>query len=466
MNKKIKNPSKTKKPLNLDPRQTALNILVLWHNCIHTLDKVLEDNNDLINKLKPKDKNLCNALIFGTLRCQDHIDWIIFAFCKIELNKMDIKLLYLLRIAVLQLVFMDRIPDFAIVDTSVNIAKKNFNKSKSGFVNAILRKACKEYTNIALPSKKSNLAKFIHIKYSIPLWLSKRWLYAFGFEKLVCIGKQINTIPLTSIRINTLKTNRDLLEKMLLSKVQIIKSSEYISSGFLLKSLDIPIQDLDEFKAGLFFIQDQGAQIITQILSPKENEKILDACAGLGGKTTHIAQMMKNKGHITALDVDQKKLDLLALNAKRLGIKIIETRKYNVLNSSIKDFNTYFDRVLVDAPCTGLGVLARNPDTKYKCTKKDITRLCAKQKKILCAAANLVKPDGILVYAVCSCEQEETCDVIKYFLKKRKDFVLEKNFKSLECRKLINSKGFLKTYPDFFDMDGFFAACLKRKNFF
>lgn len=172
---------------------------------------------------------------------------------------------------------------------------------------------------------------------------------------------------------------------------------------------------------------------------------------------------MKNKGSVTALDIGKNKLDALLLEADRLGINIIDTRMLNLLDASIKDFPTYFDRVLLDAPCSGLGVLRRNPDTKYKRTQKDVLRLAAQQKKLLNAASNLVRPGGTIVYAVCSCEREENEEVVHSFLKKRTDFSIDKEFSFDIVTKLMTNDGFFKTYPDINNMDGFFAARLKRK---
>jgi len=176
---------------------------------------------------------------------------------------------------------------------------------------------------------------------------------------------------------------------------------------------------------------------------------------------------MNNKGILVATDSEQKKLESLSEEAVRLGIDIIQTKPVDILKTTIKDFDFYFDRVLIDAPCTGLGVLRRNPDSKWKRTAKDIIRLAAKQKKILNAAANLVKPGGILVFAVCSCEKEENEDVIHSFLKKRKDFSIDKEFEFGAYSNLVSKEGFLKTYPpasyNASDMDGFFAARLIRK---
>ncbi len=446
-----------------DPRHIALNVLLFWHKASNTLDAALETYSKEISLLDPKDKKLCNALIFGVLRQREAIDWIIDEFSNIDLKIISINLLYILRIALFQIIYMDRIPVFAAINTSVDIAKKLAGRKKAGFINAVLRKASTNYTKISLPDSNKNPSKFISIKYSLPLWLSKKWIRVFGFESTQKLGSQINTIPYITIRTNTLKTKRqDLLQKLSL-KVKSIQKTDYAQEGLSFSSPDVPIHELGEFKQGLFQVQDEAAQIITHFLGPKPGEKILDACAGFGGKTGHVAQVMENRGVIVAVDTGEKKLESLKRDMQKLGIDIVMTKAINILKTTIKDFDSYFDRVLIDAPCTGFGVLRRNPDTKWKRSKNDIIRLGAKQKKMLNAAANLVKPGGLLVYAVCSCEKEENENVIDTFLEKRTDFSIDKNFKSDRYEQFITQEGFLKTYPHINSMDGFFAARLMRK---
>jgi len=333
---------------------------------------------------------------------------------------------------------------------------------------AVLRNAADNFSKVALPDIKKNKAKFISVKFSFPIWLCKKWIREFGFKKTNLLCKQINTIPPITVRTNTLKIDRQSLVDKLSLNAKNIQLTDYADQGISFTNPSIPIQEFETFKLGFFQVQDEAAQIITDFLAPKPGEKILDACAGLGGKTGHIAQTMENKGIIIAADLENKKLESLLLDSKKLGIDIIQTKPFDLLKTSIKDFDFYFDRVLIDSPCTGLGVMRRNPDTKWKRSKNDIVRLAAKQKKMLNAAANLVKPGGILVYAVCSCEKEENEDVINKFLEKRKDFSIDKDF---ECGKYLNlvtnlvtNDGFLKTYPETNNMDGFFAARLKRKN--
>jgi len=446
-----------------DPRHIALNVLLFWHKASSTLDAALETYSKEISLLDTKDKKLCNALIFGVLRQREAIDWIIDEFSNIDLKKISINLLYILRIALFQIIYMDRIPVFAAINTSVDIAKKLAGRKKAGFINAVLRKASTNYTKISLPDSNKNPSKYVSIKYSLPLWLSRKWIKVFGFESTQKLGSQINTIPYITIRTNTLKTKRQNLLQKLSLKVKRIQKTDYAQEGLSFTSPDVPIHELEEFKQGLFQVQDEAAQIITHFLGPRPGEKILDACAGFGGKTGHVAQIMGNRGVIVAVDTGEKKLESLKRDMQKLGIDIVMTKTKNILKTTIKDFDFYFDRVLIDAPCTGFGVLRRNPDTKWKRSKNDITRLGAKQKKMLTAAANLVKPGGILVYAVCSCEKEENENVIDTFLEKRTDFSIDKNFKSDRYEQFITQEGFLKTYPHINSMDGFFAARLMRK---
>ncbi len=445
-----------------NPRHIALNVLLFWHKASNTLDNALEKHSKEISLLSLKDKRFCNALIFGVLRQRESIDWIIDEFSNIALDKISINLLYILRIALFQIIYMDRVPLFASINTSVDIAKKLTGKKKAGFINAVLRKASANYTSLALPDSKKNPSKFMAVKYSLPLWLSRKWIRSFGSDETKKLCCQINTIPAITIRTNTLKTNRQTLFAKLSLKVKTIEKTDCVPEGISFSSPDTAIDELEEFKNGLFQVQDEAAQLITHFLSPQPGEKILDACAGFGGKTGHIAQIMKNSGHITAADTENRKLESLNRDMQKLGINIVKIQTIDILNSSIKDFQFYFDRVLIDAPCTGLGVLRRNPDTKWKRSKNDIARLGAKQKKMLNQAANLVKPGGILVYAVCSCEKEENEDVIEKFLKKRKDFSIDKDFKSDRFKIFITREGYLKTYPHINNMDGFFAARLIR----
>ncbi|MCP4720615.1 MAG: 16S rRNA (cytosine(967)-C(5))-methyltransferase RsmB, partial [Desulfobacteraceae bacterium] len=381
-----------------DSRHTALKILMgCQKRC--TLDKSLDDAQDELEQLSRQDRNLCNAIVFGVLRQRGYIDFIIKSFSKKSIEKLDIQVLYILRIGLFQIIFLDRIPGFAAINTSIELAKKRTNKGAAGFINAILRNAEQNFQTIALPDKDKNLSAHICVQYSMPGWLIKRWVRVYGQKKVQSLCKSINTIPPITLRVNTLKIDRKALGVLLEAQNFCVEHTKDSPDGIHISNPGRPVIEIDGFAQGLFQIQDEAAQLVSQILAPKPGETILDACAGLGGKACHIAQLMKNQGKILASDLELHKLGSLATEAQRLGIENINTRQVNILKTNINDFHGYFDRVLLDAPCTGLGVMRRNPDTKWKRTLKDILRLSAQQKKMLNAAANLVKPGGILVYA-------------------------------------------------------------------
>ncbi len=447
-----------------DPRHIALKVLLDWQKGSQTLDRSLELFCDDISGLPKNDRSLCNAIIFGVLRKRQSIDWVIRSFSNTAFEKIDVISLYILRIALFQILHMERIPAFASIYNAVDISKTISGKKTSGFVNAILRNASENHSTLSLPDEKTDPEKFLSIRYSLPEWLLKKWIQVYGIEQAGKLCRQIDCVPQITVCCNRLKATRQSLMESLCPFTRNLQITDYAAHGLRFSNPSLPVQELEAFKLGLFHVQDEAAQIITAYLAPEPGEKILDACAGFGGKAFHIAELMDNQGAVTASDIESEKLERLQLDAKRLGISIIQTKTVDILMSSIKDFDFYFDRVLMDSPCTGLGVLQRNPDTKWKCSKKDIERLSAKQKKMINSAANLVKQGGILVYAVCSCEREENEDVIYSFLEKRKDFSIDKDFQSDKFALFITSDGFLKTYPDPKNMDGFFAARLIRKS--
>lgn len=449
--------------MSANPRQIAFDVLFNWHKSDHTLDRVLEKHANDISTLTDKDRNLCNAIIFGVLRRRATLDWMIQAFSTPSLDKIQIKLLYLLRIAVYQIMYLDRVPDFAAIDTAVELGKRYGGKRSAGFLNAVLRKTAQQHHNVSLPDQTSTPVSYISVSQSMPDWLVERWIKAYGFHQTLDLCEQINQVPLISARTNTLKTTRDGLIGHLSAEASQVSLSEFTLDGIRFSNPAVSIPEMETFRKGWFQIQDEAAQLVSEYLNPKPGEKILDACAGLGTKTCHIGQLMDNQGHLTAADIESYKLQALHKETQRLGVSIVVTKAIDISKTTIKDFGDYFDRVLVDAPCSGLGVLQRNPDSKWKRKPKDIIRLAGRQKKILNSAANLVKPGGVLVYAVCSCETEENENVIHTFLDKRKDYSIDTDGESVRYTGLMTPEGFIKTYPKANSMDGFFAARLRRK---
>ncbi len=445
-----------------DPRSTAFQILNRVREKRLPLDRVLEQVS--VQDLSKRDRALANAIVYGVLRWQARLDWIISFFSKTRLKKIEPDVLTILRIGLFQVIFMDRVPVSAAVDTSVELTKSFAPKWIVSYVNALLRNASEKYHDVSFPDPKKNRISHLATTKSFPEWLIKRWLKLLGQEETAQLCDAINTIPPITVRVNSLKAPRSNLLETLSKNVDTIIKTSFSPDGLSFTGPKILIEEFKEFKDGLFQVQDEAAQLVTQLLDPKPGEVVLDACAGLGGKTGHMAQMMNNQGSITAADLDEGKLLKLETDADRLGISIINTVKQDFNQPITEKPAPLFDRILLDAPCTGLGVLRRNPDTKWSALQNNLTRCKERQVLFMNNLADHVKPSGIMVYAVCSTEPEENGDVIKAFLNNHKEFVIEKKPGVLkgDANVLINNKGFLITSPSLHNMDGFFAARLKR----
>jgi 16S rRNA (cytosine967-C5)-methyltransferase len=360
------------------------------------------------------------------------------------------------------MIYLDRIPAFAAINTAVEMSKSFSKPWVVRFVNGLLRNAARSYESIPFPDFEKDPVAALTVGKSFPKWLIQRWVKRLGPDETALLCDAINTIPPITVRANVLKTSREQLAQAIESDVQEIRLTEYVPEGICLSGLKASVPEMAAFANGQFQVQDEAAQLVTHLLNPRPGETILDACAGLGGKTGHIAQMMGNTGQLIAADSDARKLSKLRAEMKRLGISIVSTETH--------DLNTpagvsTFDRVLLDAPCSGLGVLRRNPDTKWQVSKKNLGRYQARQIRFLENLASLVRPSGILVYAVCSTEPEENEAVVRSFLDKHPAFEVEKNPPGLpdKARCFLNSEGFLRTFPHLSGMDGFFAVGLKRK---
>jgi 16S rRNA (cytosine967-C5)-methyltransferase len=449
-----------------DPRHIAFSILLESGTGRVTLDRALDRHDPKILALPLKDRALCHAIVFGVLRHRGRIDHLIRAFSSRPFDRLDAGVLEILRVALFQMVFLDRVPDFAAINTAVQLTKQTISKKSTGFVNAVLRQAAREYKDIDIPSASGQFFAHLRVACSIPKWLGSRWTGVYGQDRTLALCQSLMEIPPLTLRVNRLKTDRHTLAKQLRESGRDTEDTRFSPDGLDLTGPGICISNLPGYPEGLFQVQDEAAQMVSQVLNPCPGESILDACAGLGGKTCHMAQLMENRGRIVAADIDAAKLDRLEAEASRLGICIVEGAAMDVSRATTKDTHGYFDRVLVDAPCTGLGVIRRNPDTRWKRSIKDIQRMAARQKKILNAAASLVSPGGTLVYAVCSCEAEENQEVIDYFLARRKDFIPDSSGMARTAAKLFSAapdRAWFKTFPDPGRMDGFFVARLKRK---
>lgn len=447
-----------------DARSTALQVLNQIDKGRNTLDDLMERAIDRPSPLSQRDMPLLYALTYGVLRWRNRLDWIIGHCSHLRLEKIDSGVLNAIRLGLFQIVFLDRIPTSAAVNTTVELTKSMAGPWVVKYVNAVMRKAARVYRHIPLPDFEKKPLAALSVEKSFPEWLIKRWASSFGFEAAAALLDAVNVIPQTMLRCNTLTTRRnDLLDRLTKENQQVV-GTRFSPDGIRCIKLANPVFQLPSFQSGCFQVQDEAAQLISLMLSPKPGEKILDACAGLGGKTGHIGQMMQNRGRIVAMDKSRNKLQQLEAEMKRLKIINVTTRMHNLQTPLDVSRTGRFDRILVDAPCSGLGVLRRHPDAKWSANPDRIRRNRSRQQKFLENLAPLVKPSGRLLYAVCSMEPEETDQVVKKFLYHHPGFVIIDPRIELpeNIHSFFDKNGYFKTYPHLHDMDGFFGVCFKR----
>ena len=436
-------------------RQLALKILYKiekddgYANIV--LDEMLNNNKEILNL---KDIGLISQIVYGTITWKLTIDEIIKKHSKIKIKKISTWILNILRIGIYQIIFLDKIPKSAAVNESVNLAKKYGHKESSGFVNAILRKVEKEdYEELFLI--KNDIER-ISKTTSMPEWIIKELLKEKNIQEVEEICKNSNIKPKINIRINKLKIEKNKLEELL--KEKNIEFKQGVLDDFLVLEKVKNIEKLDLFNKGYFTIQDEMAGLIPKILNPKEEEKILDCCSAPGGKTTYMAELMNNKGYIEAWDIHSNRLKLVENTAKRLGINIIKTKVQDATIYNDKYFEK-FDKILLDVPCMGLGVLKRKPDIKWKRKKEDTEEITSIQKNILQTCSKYVKKSGEIVYSTCSILKNENQDIIEEFLKNNKNFHLKK----LNCKKInILEENYINLYQNK-NNDGFFICKLIKE---
>lgn len=413
--------------------------------------------------LTKRDKAFITQLVYGVLRWRNRLDWIIERFSNRRLKKISPWIVNILRLGVYQLLFLDKVPNAAAVNESVILARRYGHKGTVSFVNAILREVDRSKEKIDYPDKTKDPTDYLSIFHSHPRWLIERWLKRYDFDKVekICIAN--NSIPPLTIRVNTLKTTVEKLKRELEKEIIFVKPCYYSDEGLRLK-FGIDFLSLESFKKGLFQVQDEASILISNLLSPLPESKVLDICAAPGGKTTHIAQMMKNRGEIFATDLRKGRLLMLYENCRRLGIKNV--KMFCLDATKPLPLKKDFDGILVDAPCSSFGVLRRNPDIKWQKSELNFDSLSKIQLKILENIGPFLKKGGVLVYSICSNEPEESREVIKKFLQKNKDFLIDdpKPYLPKKAWDLINNDGYSESFPYNHEMDGFFGVRLIKKH--
>ncbi|MGL5347368.1 MAG: 16S rRNA (cytosine(967)-C(5))-methyltransferase RsmB [Peptostreptococcaceae bacterium] len=403
-----------------------------------------------------QDRGLATEIIYGVVENKYYLDYIIDKLSKIKTQKLSTCVKILLRMGIYQIAFLDSISEYAAVNETVNLVKKYDNRS-AGFVNAILRNILRSKEEVLKVEVDSKIM-YLSTKYSYSPWMIKNWILKFGEEFTEDLLEANNEKPNLYLRVNTLKTTKEeLIEKL---KDQDIKAHIVpgIDEAIRVENLK-DIENNELFKNGLFTVQDISSMLIGKVINPKESSLILDVCSAPGGKTTHLATLMNNTGKVVARDVFEHKLNLIQNTVDRLGLTNVEVENFDASQIDENSIDK-FDYVLADVPCSGLGIIRRKPEIKYK-TKAELKDLPTIQKQILETASKYVKVNGVLVYSTCTIQDNENIEVINEFLKENDNFELVP-IDNINVDLDNEDKGYLKIYPNIHGMDGFFISKLRR----
>ena len=442
-----------------NPRQAACETLLRIRKEGGFADRLID--NELSNGiLSGPDRGLYAELVFGVLRRQGTLDHILQQLLEKPMIELDPLALVILRIGLYQLTCLDRIPESAAVNESVNLAKL-ITPGTSGLINAVLRNYLRRRDTISFPDIGANPAAAIAARHSQPEWLVAQWIEQLGVTEAGLLAEASSQQPPLTLRVNTLRTDRNQLCEAFERQGIEATACRFSPDGVTVTGRHT-ISTLPGFDAGLFAVQDEASQLAARLLGAEPGERIWDACCAPGGKCGHLAQLMDDRGEVIATDISRSKLTLVQESVRRLGIRSISTSVAD-LHQPDTFPDGFFDRILLDAPCSGLGVIRRNPEAKWRLFSGDITRLAAVQKTLLNNAAVKLKPGGTLLYSTCSTSEAENELVVEDFLLHHPAFVLENlNDHFPGWSDLIAFYGMFRVWPHRHGMDGFFAARIKR----
>jgi len=420
------------------------------------LDKLLDI--ELKNSgLSGPDKALLFEIVHGVMRWLGRIDWVLNGFYKGQFSKCVPNVKNALRVALYQILFLDKVPDYAAVNEAVDFVKKLQGQKYADQTNAILRNIIRNKDGIRYPDPEEDLVGYLSAYYSHPTWMVKRWVARFGKEDTEKLLTANNNKPSLTLRVNGLVCKREELEELLRS-VDLKFSDTKILPEFIRLNNLTNIADWEYFQKGYFTIQDESTGIPVKLLDAQPGMRVLDLCAAPGGKTAFISDIMKNEGKIVALDRFDSRLKILQKNLSRLKVTNVETIAVDALEY---DDSELFDRVLVDAPCSGLGTLTKKPDLKWKKDLGDIRKIVNMQYELLKKGAAHVRINGMLVYSTCTIEREENGEIVNKFLSEFPKFKLV-NASSIFSGNIIDENGCVQTLPHIHNVDGSFAAKIQR----
>ncbi len=407
--------------------------------------------------LAPNERARILNLVKGTLRWRGRIDYLLSALSARPLRSVSGPILNILRLGAYEILFCPEVPEWAAVNEAVELARSHGHAGHVRFVNGVLRNLARRREALPQPDASDTVAH-LSVVQAFPEWLVTRWCRRFGEAEAAELMRVCNQPPVLTLRVNTLKVSPAHCLEALRGAVSCVRAHPWIPEALIVEGAG-SVSDLPGYAAGWHYVQDPGAMLVSYLLDVQPGERVLDACAAPGGKSTHLAQLMGDRGEIIALESDVARIERIRENTRRLGIRSILAQHGDAISTA---FAKPFDRVLVDAPCSGLGTLRRHPEGKWQKEEGDLLRHQQRQLAMLTNIGGAVKKGGTLVYATCSTEPEENEDVVERFLQAQPAFAVEFAPTGLlpEMRKMIDRRGFFHAYPHRHDSDGFFGVRL------
>ncbi|WP_036666166.1 16S rRNA (cytosine(967)-C(5))-methyltransferase RsmB [Paenibacillus sp. FSL H8-0457] len=417
------------------------------------------------SSLAKSDAGLATELIYGTISRLNTLDYFLDKFVNKGVRKLQPWVRALLRISLYQIVYLDRIPDHAVVSEAVNLAKRRGHQGISGMVNGVLRNILRQKETLAIPEDMTD-AQRISLLHSHPQWLVERWISQYGTEATEAICAANNEPPAVSVRVNTTMISRDDMLELMGSHGLDASPSSVSPYGIVVKGAG-NMALTDWYRDGMISIQDESSMLVAEAVQPEPGMRILDCCAAPGGKSAHMGELMKDEGSIVANDIHAHKGKLISDQASRLGLDSISIVTGDALDLADRFEPASFDRILLDAPCSGLGVIRRKPDLKWGKSQEDIHEIAALQLRLLESVSTLLRPGGILVYSTCTIEPMENEGVVSAFLEGHSEFAIAEDGLGALSRLGENSLargGGIQILPQHYHSDGFYIARLGRRS--
>ncbi|NLB17324.1 MAG: 16S rRNA (cytosine(967)-C(5))-methyltransferase RsmB, partial [Syntrophomonadaceae bacterium] len=456
MNKKNR-----EKHSNLSARRLAVKILmrILYQGAYANLalDQGLKNSN-----LSERDRGLVTEIVNGTIRMKKHLEWVLNIFLIRKKTEFHSHVHVVLISALYQMLFLERIPAYAIINEAVEMTRGH-GSGATGLVNGLLRNVERNREKIEFPDSQRQPIEYLATYYSHPEWMVSRWLERYGWEQTEKLLIFNNQPPSLAIRINRMRVGQSQLMSIFDEEEVIYRPGRLPDTCLVLDSLPVPLFRLGSYRQGLYYVQSEASMLIPLVLNPDPGSLVYDLCSGVGGKTSHLAELMEDKGRIVAVDLHQHKIDLLKIHCKRMGINIVESRVGDVI-AMLPGF-ARGDSVLLDVPCSGSGVLRSRTDIRWRRNEEDIKAMATLQSQMLEAVADKVRKGGQLVYSTCSLEPEENEQVIEKFLTEHPDYKTLNVGEALTGRldSMGNEQDWLTIFPPHHGMDGMFICLLRRQ---